>query len=164
MSVQSFFLLGLALIKTLLLRLAPAKNPVERFNSVYGKEGILSVLPVEAAVLKRAGTCTACGRCDRDQAERVKRTRVGYRGMMAFALGGARSLTDAPASALVISELTEDEIARAEALCPQGVPLLDLSRLVRHHARRIHERTGGGGEAAMSHPATTHGSAGLEPG
>ncbi len=143
--LQSLFLLGLALLKTLLLRLGVQSGGVRRFKEVYGVEGILNTTPFEHSVLRRASACTACGRCDADQGVRIARSRVGYRGMMAFALSGSRSLTDSRASAQLISELDLSEFAAAEQLCPRAVPLVDLARLVRGHAARLESDLGLGG-------------------
>src|SRR6187551_2208404 len=112
--VQSLVLLGLALMKTLLLRLGGASNNVERFNQVYSPDGVLSMSEAEARVLGRASPCTGCGRCDLQQGPRVLDSKVGYRGMTAFVLGGTRSLTDSREVARLISEVPESDFEDAQ--------------------------------------------------
>ncbi len=133
----SLLMLALGLLKTLLLRLTPSGNAVQKFNEVYGGENILSVTEEEAKLLAVSGRCTACGRCDARQAELILASSVGYQGMMAFALSAPRSLPEMGAVAYSVSELDETVFSRAESLCPERVPLVGLARLVRSHGVRL---------------------------
>lgn len=135
--VHSLLLLGLALLKTLAYRALPRRDAVRAFNRVYQVDGVLSVTVEEARVLQSARSCIACGRCDASEGPYVARSRVGYRGMMAFALAGPRDLTRAVASAHTIRDVTEARLERAQLGCPVNVPFVDLARLIRGHAARL---------------------------
>ena len=133
--LNALFLLAFALLKTILLRLRP-KRSLLMFAQHYGSEGIAAVLPGESKELARAGACIACGRCDAFEGERVANSRTGYRGMMAFALAGTRSLPDYSYTAATIRDVPDDAFQKAERECPEGVPLFSLAELVRKHAAR----------------------------
>lgn len=133
--LKALILLAIGLVKTLLLRLGPERSLL-MFAEHYGGERIFAVSAEEAKQLARAGGCIACGRCDAFEGERVAASRTGYRGMMAFALAGTRSLPDYSHAAATIAEVPDDAFRAGERQCPEGVPLLSLARLVRKHAER----------------------------
>lgn len=133
--ISALFLLALGVIKTLLLRLAGGDS-LAGFAERYGSEGILRVTDEEARVLQKAGKCIACGHCDAGEGPRIAQSRVGYRGMMHFALSGARSLPDYDAAALSIGEVPDVAFREAERVCPVDVPLAQLATLVRSHSAR----------------------------
>jgi ferredoxin len=135
----ALWLLALGLVKTLLLRLSPVR-PLRGFEARYGREGIFAVTPREATLLAEAGRCTACGRCDAEEGERIATSRTGYRGMAAFAMTGTRSLPDFSSTARTMAEVPSAAIVRAESLCPYKVPLQALVRLVVDHAERSERR------------------------
>ncbi len=128
--LSALFLLGLALLKTLIARWT-RPNPLVRFSEHYGSEGILPVARSDARVLAEVHRCTACGRCDENEGERIAASGGRYRGMMAFALAGTRSLPDFDATKAALEGIDESAFEAAEARCPEGVPLLELARLVR---------------------------------
>lgn len=134
--VTALFLLALGLLKTLLLRFGP-KRSLLLFAQHYGSEGIVVVSPQEAKQLARAGRCTACGRCDAFEGERVANSHGGYRGMMAFVLAGTRSLPDYRHTAATIADVPDEAFLAAERECPEGVPLLGLAQLARKYASRL---------------------------
>lgn len=136
--LSALILLALGLVKTLLLRFSVVRS-LEQFGEHYGGEGILRVSTEEAKLLSRAGACTACGRCDAFEGTRVAESQRGYRGMMAFVLAGTRSLPDYGYTARTISEVPDDAFVVAARECPENVPLLSLSALVRKHAARSSE-------------------------
>lgn len=135
--VSALFVLALALVRTLLLRFSNRGTSLEQFDAQYGVEGLLAVNATESRVLSNAGRCTACGLCDAGEGERLIKSRTGYRGMMAFALSGARSMPDFPAVARSLDGIPDEAFSQAQSLCPQKVPLLEMASLVRSHARRI---------------------------
>lgn len=128
--LSALFLLAFALVKTLLQRWGNGSS-LRRFAEQYGAEGIHSVSRRDARILAEVHRCTACGRCDEGEGERVANARNGYRGMMALALAGARSLPDFNAVAASLEGIPDSAFSFAETRCPERVPLLELGRLVR---------------------------------
>lgn len=131
----ALFLLGLALIKTLLLR-GVRRESLKRFNNHYSSEGILAVARAEAKILNSAGRCTACGLCDAFEGERVASSTNGYAGLSRFVCSGTRSLPDYVAAVRTIEGVSGDQLKRAESLCPENVPIVALAELVRSYAAR----------------------------
>jgi hypothetical protein len=131
-----FFWAGVVTVLRWLLPRAPA---LSRFQRAYGSEGILGVTPEEQKTLNLPFRCTGCGQCDLAEAGRIANTNVGYRGLQAFVLGGARSLPDSEAVAASLSEVPDEAIAHAEKVCPEHVPIVALVQLVRGHAKRQEE-------------------------
>lgn len=138
--ISAFFLLALALVKTLLTRLS-RRDGLRRFGEHYGSEGIFAVDRDEAKILARAHRCTHCGLCDAREGERIADSEKGYRGMMAFVSAGTRSLPDYPAMARTVSGVPQRAFEEAQAQCPEHVPLLQLRQLVVSQARRREAQT-----------------------
>lgn len=134
--LSALFLLAFGLLKTLLLRFGTERSLLV-FAQHYGSEGISAVTTEEAKQLAQVGRCTACGRCDAFEGNRVANSRSGYRGMMAFVLSGTRSLTDYAHTSATIAEVPDEAFLKAAGECPEGVPLLSLAQLVRKHSARV---------------------------
>lgn len=132
----ALWLLGTAFVLTVLRRLFLGRDKLSRFAELYGSEGLLPVSEREHEILTLRYRCTACGACDREEKERIARSRVGYRGMMATVLGGSRSLVDAETVRATLVEVPEEAVRRAEAVCPENVPIVRLVELIRGHAAR----------------------------
>lgn len=132
----ALFLLGMSFVRTLLTWFFRRQDPLLAFEEHYGAEGILAVSKIEHELLTLRYHCTACGECDRGEGERIKTSRVGYRGLRAFVLGGTRSLEDASAVQASLVEVPDEAIARGTNACPEGVPIESLVRLVRLHGAR----------------------------
>lgn len=135
----ALWLLGTAFVLIAFRRLFFGRDKLSRFGELYGQEGLVPVTPNEHSLLTLRYHCTACGECDREERARMASTKVGYGGMMATMLGGTRSLLDAEAVAQSLIEVPDDAIARAEAHCPEGVPITQLVQLLRGHAARQDE-------------------------
>ena len=131
----ALFLLGFALIKTLLLRLLPRRSPLRGFDERYGVEGILAVTAEEHAILIGASRCIACGRCNDDRAP----SGAPERRVMDLVLQGVRSLPGFRRTAVEFEGLRLEAARQAESRCPVGVPIVALHELVRGHARRQNE-------------------------
>jgi hypothetical protein len=129
-------LLGWSLLLTLFRRVLPARPALQQFYSQYGNEGLLPVTPSEHSLLTLSYHCTACGKCDLGEQERISNSKVAYRGLMATVLGGTRSLPDYPAVSLSLSEVPEEALVRADQACPEQVPISKLVSLIRSHAAR----------------------------
>ncbi len=132
----ALWLLGTAFVLTVFRRLFTGRDRLKKFVDAYGPEGLLPVSPEEHAIVTLRYRCTACGACDREEKERITKSRVGYRGMMATVLGGTRSLVDAEVVRATLVEVPDDAIQQAEAACPENVPIVRLVQLIRGHAAR----------------------------
>jgi len=133
--IFALFLLGSALVKTLLLRLGTPRTGKLAFDETYGEEGLVAVLPDESLVLQKAGGCVACGRCDRGEGSRIAKS-PRYRGIQAFVLAGTRSMPDYSTVANDIREVPDEALVEAERECPENVPIKALADLVRGYAKR----------------------------
>lgn len=128
--------LGMALVKTLLSRWSREQSALNAFAEAYGSEGLLAVSLDERKVLDRAGRCTGCGRCDAQEGARIAASAGAYRGISYFMQSGVRSMSDYRLAAKQVECVPEVALRLAEAACPYGVPIVELSNLVRTHAAR----------------------------
>lgn len=127
----AIWLLAWALLKTSLSwPLRRGRGPAY-FRENYAAEGLLPVAPDVHTLLIRAGACTACGRCDRVTAE------GGGVPLSQLVRGWTRSLPDAPLAAAEFARYSSEEMDRAEALCPMGVPIADLRVMVDRQAAQM---------------------------
>lgn len=142
--VLALWLLGTSLLKTLLLRWLPRPPALRAFEQKYGREGLLAVSLEEHALLTLRYRCSACGKCDSGEQERIAQGTNGYRGLMATVLGGSRSLADYDAVSASLEHVPDSALEAGERACPEGVPIVKLVGLIRAHGER--QRLAHGGE------------------
>jgi len=97
------------------------RRALPAFRENYAPEGLLPVLPEVHSALARAGTCIACGRCDRIPTG-------GRVALSQLVRAWSRSLPDAPLAAAEFSRYSAEELRQAEIWCPTGVPIAGLAQ------------------------------------
>src|SRR5690349_7450666 len=111
------FLLGLALLKTLLLRaLTRRKDGIAAFRENYDADGLPPVTPDEPDALYSFQRCVTCGLCDRGEAARIARSGGAYRGVMALIVAGSRSMPEFRAAAYGFKFVPDDVLAEKERI------------------------------------------------
>ncbi len=129
---HALWLLGWSFLLTCLrvyLRLGRRRG-YGAFLELYREDGLRPLHETDRRTLNGAGRCIACARCERgDFAVRARRG-PDYPGLMSLVLAASRSSPDFIHGAKGWSALSPDELQRREALCPVGVPIVDLGRLV----------------------------------
>lgn len=131
--LRSLILLAWGVLATLSRRLVPGRSSLLRFADHYQGEGILATTPTETELLSTTGRCTACGICEQVVSVTPEGT---VPSVMRFVLAGTRSLPDYDAAGGMLSGLSEDQLERAQAICPRSVPIIAWTQLVREHAGR----------------------------
>ncbi len=130
--LMAVVLLGLAWLKTLLSLPFRRKRAVHNFLRAYGPESLFPTSPEVHRLLVQPSPCTGCGRCDRV-------ARAPGPGVSHLVLGASRSLPDADLAHHGFSRFSEQDLARAEALCPVGVPIRRIARRAALQAQAMEE-------------------------
>lgn len=129
----ALWLLGTALLKTLVTWPLRKSRALRAFRNNYGPEGLLPVpLRVHRALLA-VGGCTGCGRCDR-----VTR-QGGLVPLSQLVRAWTRSLPDAALTTAEFARYGDAALVEAERLCPFGVPIRTLAELMRDQAASMPE-------------------------
>ena len=126
--IWALWLLGTALLKTLVTWPLRKPRALRAFRNNYGPEGLLPVASGVHRALLEAGGCTGCGRCDRV----VRQT--GLVPLSQLVRAWTRSLPDAALTTAEFARYREADLIEAEGLCPFGVPIRTLADLVREQA------------------------------
>jgi succinate dehydrogenase/fumarate reductase-like Fe-S protein len=132
--VLALAILARSLFKVAVDRLFAAKTGLPLFHENYDADRLPPLDPAERAQMTRFSRCIACGRCDLGEAERIARSAGAYPGLMAIVLASSRSMPEFDAAALALEHIPENVLAEKEAVCPTGVPFLDLARFIRKKA------------------------------
>lgn len=132
--IVGWLLLTWGVLRSLLFRFI-RRDALKQFRRHYEGEGLRSLSREELSLLQRSTGCVACGRCDGGKG-RASAGTSGSSGhafsMMQFALFAGRHLPDYDAVRRSLAELPDEAFVEAESLCEFGVPLLELSRLIRN--------------------------------
>ena len=123
-------LLALAMVRTLLRRLAGEKRGLAAFRRQYAADALPPVSAEERAQMPAFGRCIACGLCDRGEAERIAASGGAYPGVMGLVLAGARSMPDFRAAAVGFRWVPAAVLAEKERVCPAAVPIGRIAEFV----------------------------------
>lgn len=110
---------------------------IERFYENYASEGLVPTRPGDRAALAAAGRCISCGLCDAFDRNLSKLPRTAYDGASLLPRQYTRSSADIPHLLPLIRRLRPADLRRAEAVCPTGVPLVELAHWLKARARRM---------------------------
>lgn len=110
---------------------------IERFHQNYRPEGLIPTRPQDRAALSAAGRCISCGLCDAHDANLGKLPRRSYDGASLLPRQFTRSSVDLPHSLPTIARLRPADLRRAQAVCPTGVPLVELAHWLAERGRRL---------------------------
>jgi hypothetical protein len=135
--IKALFLLGLALLKTLILRFFRRGDGIARFRENYDADGLPPVTPEERANFVSFQRCVACGLCDRGEAGRIARSGGAYRGVMALVVSGSRSMPEFRAAAYGFGFVPDEVLAEKELICPVRIPFRRIARFVRDKAAAV---------------------------
>lgn len=128
--LSALWLLAGALVRAVVSWPLRRGRALQAFRDNYGPEGLLPVSSDVHRQLVSAGGCTGCGRCDRVSSG----TAVPLSQLLR---GWTRSLPDADICAAEFAHYPEAELARAEELCPFGVPIVALAQMTRTQAEQM---------------------------
>lgn len=132
--VSALFLLAWSLVRSLLDGFFGQRRGVKQFQANYAADRLPPVEPDERVMLPTLSGCIACGLCNVGDAVRIATSHGAYAGPMDLALASSRSMPDFDAALVSIEKTTDEDLARAEALCPTRVPLRRIVAFVRAKA------------------------------
>jgi hypothetical protein len=136
--LKAIWLLALALIRTVLLRLfRRGRSGIAAFRANYDADRLPPVSPEERAEIGAFGRCIACGLCDRGETDRIVASRGAYRGVMALMLAASRNMPDFREAALSFQHVPDEVLADKERICPTRVPMRRIARFVRAKALEL---------------------------
>jgi len=136
--IKAWFLLGLALIKTLFLRAVSGKaNGLAQFRANYDADGLPPVTLEERQGFAEFERCIACGLCDRGEAGRMAKSGGAYRGVMALVIAGSRSMPEFRAAAYGFRFVPADVLAEKERICPVRIPFRRVAAFVASKAEAV---------------------------
>jgi hypothetical protein len=133
--------LAWSLIKVLVGRLFGRKTGLPLFHENYDPDGLPALDADERARLPSFTRCIACGRCDVGEAERMAASKGRYAGLMQVVLSTTRSMPDYDAATEALGFVPDEVLKQKEAVCPTGVPFVDLAKFVRAKAITKTERS-----------------------
>ncbi len=116
------------------------KTGIALFHENYEADRLPAVDAADRARLATFSRCFACGLCDVGEAERIAASRGAYPGLMGVVLASSRSMPDFDAAKVALTHVPEEVLREKEAICPAGVPFVELSRFVRRKAAPRIER------------------------
>ncbi len=133
--LKALFLLGLALVRTLVLRLfGGGRRGIAAFRENYAADGLAPISVAQRDAMPEFGRCIACGLCDRGELGRIARSGGAYAGVMELMLAASRSLPDFGAAAIAFAHVPDDVLAGKELVCPTRVPMRKIAAFVRDKA------------------------------
>lgn len=135
--VYALFLLAMALVRSLFLRLVRRGDGVTLFRTNYDADGLPPVTDDERAAMAGFGRCIACGVCDRGESERIRASGGAYRGVMALVLAASRSMPDYRAAAYGFGFVPLEVLRDKERICPGRVPIARMAEFVRAKADEV---------------------------
>jgi succinate dehydrogenase/fumarate reductase-like Fe-S protein len=135
--VHALFLLGWALVRSLLAPLLGTRRGLADFRRSYTADRLPPVTPEERLLLPQLSGCIACGLCDVGEGAAMVRSGGVYAGTMDLMLASSRSMPDYDAAALSFDAVTDERLAELEARCPARVPMRRMASFVRAKAAEL---------------------------
>jgi len=127
-------LLAWSLVNTTWHRLFGRKTGLLLFRENYEADRLPAIEPGERARIATFSRCMACGLCNAGEAERMAQSQGAYPGLMTVVLASSRSMPDHDAAVRALDHVPEEVLRQKEAICPVGVPFVELARFVRKKA------------------------------
>jgi hypothetical protein len=135
--IKALWLLGWALVRSLLRRLVTRRDGIHRFRKNYDPDALPAVTPDERHIIPEFSRCIACGLCDRGEGGRIANSGGAYRGVMGLMVSSSRGMPDFRAAAYSFSFVPDGVLEAKERLCPTGVPMRQIARFVRDKADAV---------------------------
>lgn len=126
--------LAWSLVKMTVQRLFGEKTGLALFHENYDADRLPPVDADERAKLAGFSRCIACGLCDVGEAPRIAASKGKYPGLMSIVLASSRSMPDFDAAKIALDLVPDEVLAEKEAICPTGVPFVELASFVRAKA------------------------------
>jgi succinate dehydrogenase/fumarate reductase-like Fe-S protein len=126
--------LAWSLVKMTVQRLFGEKTGLALFHENYDADRLAPVDADERAKLAGFSRCIACGLCDVGEAPRIAASKGKYPGLMSIVLASSRSMPDFDAAKIALDVIPDEVLAEKEAICPTGVPFVELATFVRAKA------------------------------
>jgi succinate dehydrogenase/fumarate reductase-like Fe-S protein len=126
--------LAWSLVKMTVQRLFGEKTGLALFHENYDADRLPPVDADERAKLAGFSRCIACGLCDVGEAPRIAASKGKYPGLMSIVLASSRSMPDFDAAKIALDLVPDEVLAEKEAICPTGVPFVELAKFVRAKA------------------------------
>jgi succinate dehydrogenase/fumarate reductase-like Fe-S protein len=126
--------LAWSLVKMTVQRLFGEKTGLALFHENYDADRLPPVDADERAKLAGFSRCIACGLCDVGEAPRIAASKGKYPGLMSIVLASSRSMPDFDAAKIALDVIPDEVLAEKEAICPTGVPFVELATFVRAKA------------------------------
>jgi ferredoxin len=117
--LQALLWLAWSLLVSLLRPIWGGKRGLRHFDASYKKEGFVRMRQADRKLLKTFTGCIACRMCDGVSP-----------GISTMVLAGSRATSDASTQ----PEFEDALLARAERVCPTGVPIRRMHAWVRRQA------------------------------
>ncbi len=135
--LHSWFILGWALVRTLLSKLFGGSRGLAAFLDNYASDRLPPVAPEERLLLPRMSGCIACGLCNVGEGVRAAASHGAYAGAMDLMLASSRSMPDYDAAVRSFAEVSDARLAELEERCPTRVPMRKLAAFVRAKAAEV---------------------------
>jgi len=129
--VSALLLLAWSLVRSIVDGLLGRRRGVEQFRANYAPDRLPPIAPEERVLLPMLSGCIACGLCNVGDAARIGASKGAYAGPMDLALASSRSMPDYDAALVSLGMTTDEDLARAERLCPTRVPIRKIAAFVR---------------------------------
>jgi succinate dehydrogenase/fumarate reductase-like Fe-S protein len=129
--VQALLLLACSLVRSIVDGLLGRRRGVEQFRANYAPDRLPPIAPEERELLPLLSGCIACGMCNVADAARIGASKGAYAGPMDIALASSRSMPDFDAALISLAATTDEDLERAEQLCPTRVPIRKIAGFVR---------------------------------
>jgi succinate dehydrogenase/fumarate reductase-like Fe-S protein len=126
--------LAWSLVKMTVQRMFGEKTGLALFHENYDADRLPPVDADERAKLAGFSRCIACGLCDVGEAPRIAASKGKYPGLMSIVLASSRSMPDFDAAKIALDLVPDEVLAEKEAICPTGVPFVELASFVRAKA------------------------------
>jgi succinate dehydrogenase/fumarate reductase-like Fe-S protein len=108
-----------------------------RFLDNYGSEGLFPMTAEDHAVLRTASRCIHCGLCDAFDLAVATLPRATYDGASLLPLVYSRSIPNLAWARAPLAQLREEQLIRAEAVCPSRVPLRRIAEFLKRKLAEV---------------------------
>lgn len=116
----------------------------ERFLGNYAPEGLLPTSEADREVLNGASRCIHCGLCDAYDPSLSTLPRSLHLGASQLPVSYSRAVPDIPHVADIVARLDEQQLTRAEAVCPTRVPLRGILGYLRRKLAELRAESSAG--------------------
>jgi succinate dehydrogenase/fumarate reductase-like Fe-S protein len=133
--IHALFVLAWAFVVMLLKKVfGTGPRGIALFRANFEAEHLSSLTSAERAELPSLSRCIACGRCNAGDGERIAASKGAFPGTMGLMVASSRGLPDFVAANEALQWISDEDLARKEAVCPTKVPMRRVAAFIRAHA------------------------------